>query len=175
MFRQLGLDNTQELFQQLYAKDWVVYAKPPCGGKKGLVQYLARYTHHIAISHHRIIQLDQQQVTFRYKDYRHANLNKVMTLSANEFVRRLSLHFLPKGFCRIRHYGILAAAWKQRVFPEATQKQPTNWQDFWESKGLMVNRCPQCKTGTLVYLYPLDPVRGPPGTDSLATINTSKS
>lgn len=174
LFQQLGLDHTQELFRQLRAKNWVVYAKPPCGGKKGLVQYLARYTHNIAISHHRIVQYDQQQVIFRYKDYRHANLNKVMTLSATEFVRRLSLHFLPKGFCRIRHYGILAAAWKQRVFPQAYQQQPTNWRDFWENKGLMVNRCPQCKTGTLIYLHNLDPVRGPPKSINANAINNSK-
>ncbi|MCB0634798.1 MAG: transposase [Lewinella sp.] len=107
--------------------------------------------------------------SLRYKDYRDANLNKVMTLSATEFVRRLSLHLLPKGFCRIRHYGILAAAWKPRVFPQAGQQKATNWQGFWESKGLMVNRCPQCNNGTLVLLSTLDPDRGPPGTVSLVT------
>ncbi len=85
-----------------------------------------------------------------------------MRLSAEEFVRRLSLHFLPKGFCRIRHYGILSSAWKKRIFPNAAKKEKIKWEDFWKTKGLNVNQCPLCKKGTLVYLCEIQPVRGPP-------------
>ena len=95
---EMGLDNTGKLFQQLVSKKWVVYAKSPFGGKEGLVKYLARYTHNIAISHHRILDHSNRKITFRYKDYRHANKTKSMTLSTQEFVRRLAMHILPKGF-----------------------------------------------------------------------------
>ena len=161
-FQAQGLDNTELLTHQINAKDWVVYAKPPFGGNDGLIRYLARYTHNIAISNHRIIAFDQHKVTFRYKDYRHASQNKVMTLSAAEFVRRLSLHFLPKGFCRIRHYGILSSAWNQRVFAHLTKNEKISWQEFWKNKGLDVYQCPKCKKGCLIYIGKIDPIRGPP-------------
>jgi len=161
-FDHQGLDNTDPLTAQIKAKEWVVYAKPPFGAKQGLIRYLARYTHNIAISNHRIIDFDDQQVSFRYKDYRHASQNKVMSLASSEFVRRLALHFLPKGFCRIRHYGILSSAWKNRVFPHTAKIKALNWEDFWKTKGLNVYECPRCKKGTLIYCGPLAPVRGPP-------------
>jgi len=161
-FDQQGLDDTEVFCKNIKDKNWVVYAKPPFGGNQGLVRYLARYTHNIAISNHRIIAYDDQKVSFRYKDYRHASQNKVMTLSAQEFVRRLSMHFLPKGFCRIRHYGFLSSAWKNRVFPNAPKIKDINWQEFWKSKGLDVNKCPSCSKGILIYLGTIAPVRGPP-------------
>ncbi len=161
-FELHGLDNTEQLIKQLNTKKWIVYAKQPFGQKEGLIRYLARYTHNIAISNHRIIDFDEHKVTFRYKDYRHASQNKVMTLSSSEFVRRLSLHFLPKGFCRIRHYGILSSAWNQRVFAHLPQKQKISWEDFWNNKGLDVKQCPHCKKGQLTYICKIDPVRGPP-------------
>lgn len=160
-----GLDNTLDLCQQLWAKKWIVYAKPSFGGNDGLIRYLARYTHNIAISHHRIIEFDDQTVTFKYKDYRHSNQKKVMQLSTSEFIRRLSLHFLPKAFCRIRHFGILSSAWKNRIFPHTTKKEKPNWKDFWAKKGLNVNQCPLCKKGTLRYLTKITPLRGPPKYD----------
>ena len=161
-FEQQGLDDTENLCQNILAKKWVVYAKPPFGGNEGLIGYLARYTHNVAISNHRIIAFDDQKVSFHYKDYRHGNQTKVMTLSAPEFVRRLSLHFLPKGFCRIRHYGFLSSAWKNRLFPDTPKIKDINWMDFWKSKGLDVNKCTTCKKGTLVYQATIAPVRGPP-------------
>jgi len=89
---------------------WYVYAKPPFGGPKAVLAYLARYTHRVAIANSRLIARDQQGVTFRYKDYRADGRarQKVMTLGADEFIRRFLLHVLPKGFHRIRHYGLLA-------------------------------------------------------------------
>ena len=89
---------------------WYVYAKPPFGGPKAVLAYLARYTHRVAIANSRLIARDQQGVTFRYKDYRVDGRarQKVMTLATSEFIRRFLIHVLPKGFHRIRHYGLLA-------------------------------------------------------------------
>jgi hypothetical protein len=93
-------------------KRWVVYAKPPFSGPQAVLAYLARYTHRVAISNHRLIALHKNGITFRYKDYRRdaADRQRTMTLSADEFIRRFRLHVLPKGFHRIRHYGLLASA-----------------------------------------------------------------
>ena len=92
----------------LYQKDWVVYAKPPFGGPAQVLKYLARYTHRVAISNQRLLSLENGQVTFRYKDYAEANRAKRLTLTADEFLRRLVFHVLPRGFVKIRHYGLLA-------------------------------------------------------------------
>jgi len=91
--------------------DWVVYAKPPFGGPEAVLAYLARYTHRVAISNKRLIALDEAGVTFRCKDYRRSGeaRHRTMTLAADEFIRRFLLHVLPKGFHRIRHYGLLAS------------------------------------------------------------------
>jgi len=91
-------------------KRWVVYAKPPFGGPEAVLAYLSRYTHRVAISNSRLIAFDGAEVTFRYKDYRRSEPDRqqVMTLAADEFIRRFLLHVLPKGFHRIRHYGLLA-------------------------------------------------------------------
>jgi len=97
----------------LYAKDWVVYAKPPFGGPEQVLKYLARYTHRVAISNHRLLQLDNGQVTFRYKDYAGDHRQRMLTLSAEEFLRRFVQHVLPKGFVKIRHYGLLANRQRQ--------------------------------------------------------------
>jgi len=96
----------------LRKKNWVVYAKPPFGGPEAVLAYLSRYTHRVAISNRRLISLDESGVAFRYKDYRRegAERYRTMTLTTDEFIRRFLLHVLPKGFHRIRHYGLLASA-----------------------------------------------------------------
>ena len=93
-------------------KRWVVYAKPPFAGPEAVLAYLARYTHRVAISNSRLLRFNEAGVTFRYKDYRKtgAGRQQVMTLAADEFIRRFLLHALPRGFHRIRHYGLLASA-----------------------------------------------------------------
>jgi len=120
LFRQKKLGfhgNLQDLSQplrfhaflrQLFRQDWVVYAKPPFGGPEYVLQYLARYTHRVAISNHRLVSLEAGQVTFRWKDYAHGNKKRKMALTADEFLRRFLLHVLPRGFVRIRHFGFLA-------------------------------------------------------------------
>jgi hypothetical protein len=92
----------------LYAKEWVVYAKPPFGGPERVLKYLARYTHRVAISNHRLVSLADGRVTFRYKDYADDHRPKTMSLSGVEFLRRFVQHVLPKGFVKVRHYGLLA-------------------------------------------------------------------
>ena len=86
----------------------MVYAKPPFGGPEQVLRYLARYTHRVAISNRRILSIDGDEVTFRWKDYAHGNKNKAMTVKATEFLRRFVMHVLPKGFVRIRFFGFLA-------------------------------------------------------------------
>jgi Putative transposase len=96
----------------LKKKDWFVYAKAPFAGPEAVLAYLARYTHRVAIANSRLVALDERGVTFRYKDYRRNGQARyrTITLSADEFIRRFLLHVLPKGFHRIRHYGLLASA-----------------------------------------------------------------
>jgi len=98
----------QRLLDQLSRKKWVVYAKAPFGGPEHVLQYLARYTHRVAISNPRLASFDGNQVTFRWKDYAHRNKKRKMTASADEFLRRFLLHVLPGGFVRIRYFGFLA-------------------------------------------------------------------
>ena len=94
------------------SKRWVVYAKPPFAGPQAVLAYLSRYTHRVAISNRRLIAFDEAGVTFRYKDYRRDGVERqrAMTLAADEFIRRFLLHVLPRGFHRIRHYGLLAGS-----------------------------------------------------------------
>jgi len=94
--------------RELRRLDWVVYAKAPCGGPKQVLAYLGRYTHRVAIANSRLLSLSDDKVRFTWKDYRANGKTKVMTLDADEFIRRFLLHTLPDGFHRIRHYGYLA-------------------------------------------------------------------
>jgi hypothetical protein len=94
--------------RQFYRQDWVVYAKPAFGGPQQVLRYLGRYTHRVAISNHRLLSFDGEQVRFRWRDYANGNKQRQMTVSADEFIRRLLLHVLPPGFVRIRHFGFLA-------------------------------------------------------------------
>jgi hypothetical protein len=88
--------------------DWVVYAKPPFGGPEQVLKYLARYTHRIAISNRRLVSVDDQSVTFKWKDYARGNRPRTMTLDGKEFLRRFLMHAVPRGFMRLRHFGLLA-------------------------------------------------------------------
>jgi len=94
--------------KELHRVEWVVYAKPPFGGPEQVLAYLGRYTHRVAIANARLVGITDEHVAFRWRDYRHHSRAKVMTLAADEFIRRFLLHTLPDGFHRIRHYGFLA-------------------------------------------------------------------
>jgi hypothetical protein len=110
-----------ELLTQLRRDKWVVYAKPPFGGPEQVLRYLGRYTHRMAISNHRITSFDGEYVHFRWKDYVHGGKQRVMPLNAVEFLRRFFLHVLPKGFVRIRRYGLLSNRFRAVCLPLARQ------------------------------------------------------
>jgi hypothetical protein len=101
----------------LFRQDWVVYAKAPFGGPEHVLQYLARYTHRVAISNHRLLSMDDNHVTFRWKDYAHHSKCRTMTLAFEEFLRRFLQHVLPKGFPRIRYFGWMASRRRRDLLP----------------------------------------------------------
>jgi hypothetical protein len=105
----------------LFRQDWVVYAKRPFGGPEHVLQYLARYTHRVAISNHRLISVADGKVTFRWKDYAHGSKQRKMTVTAEEFLRRFMLHVMPRGFVRIRFSGFLANRRRQQLLPLCQQ------------------------------------------------------
>jgi hypothetical protein len=98
----------QSFIDKLYKKEWVVYCKPPFGSAEHVLEYLGRYTHRVAISNHRIVNLENGYITFKWRDYKDHNKEKFMTLTVDEFIRRFLMHVLPRKFVKIRHYGILS-------------------------------------------------------------------
>jgi Putative transposase/Transposase zinc-binding domain len=134
----------------LYAKEWVVYAKRPFGGPTQVLKYLARYTHRVAISNRRLVHLHDGRVTFRYKDYAGDHRTKLMTLDASEFLRRFVQHVLPKGFVKVRHYGLLAnrrraqrlAVCRRLLFVATAVPSPVG--DAGHVKPAEPPRCPHC-------------------------------
>jgi hypothetical protein len=107
--------------RSLYRQPWVVYAKPPFGSPAHVLHYLARYTHRVAISNHRLVDLTEDHVSFRWKDYRHGSQVRTLTLDVDEFLRRFLLHVLPKRFVRIRYFGFLASRCRTRGLPQCRQ------------------------------------------------------
>lgn len=150
--------ETIGFYERLFDKDWVVYCKQPFYGPKQVVEYLGRYTHKIAISNHRLKNLDGG-VAFSMKDYRHGGKKTTLALSDKEFIRRFALHILPKGFVRIRHYGILSSSRKKEVIP-VLQAQLGNVQTP-QRQETKHRRCPSCRKGNLITLMTFDS-RGPP-------------
>lgn len=155
----------KELFNDCFKKNWVVYAKKPFSGVNSVVEYLGRYTHKIAISNHRITDFDKKKktVTFNYKDYKENGKRKQLTLNAIEFIRRFSLHILPKGFVRIRHYGILSSTSKQAAIKLIRKQLPLKKAKPIITKAIIYNPlvCPCCKKETMIKLLNFD-YRGPP-------------
>jgi hypothetical protein len=142
--------------------EWVVYAKPPFGGPQQVLEYLGRYTHRVAISNQRLVAADDHTVTFRWKDYRHPQRPKTMTVDAHEFIRRFLLHVLPPGFQRIRHYGLMSNSHRHHALAECrrllslpiTELLPNFRRDFrdlyLQLTAVDLRRCPVCKIGTLI-------------------------
>lgn len=146
------------LLDDLMKKEWVVYAKEPFAGPETLLNYLGRYTHKIAISNHRILSCDENSVSFKWRDYADENKEKVMRLEPEEFIRRFLLHVLPKGFMRIRAFGFLANACKEKKItciqkqlayqPKKVIKQSVS-DRMLTLTGKDITRCPSCHSGTL--------------------------
>lgn len=141
-----------------YKMNWVVYAKKPFGGPKQVLKYLARYTHRVAISNQRLLSVEGGRVRFRYKDYARKNKPRIMELDAGEFLRRFLLHVLPRGFMRIRHYGLFANACKQQNLKRTRVLLSDFGGDLASSSGNNnhvdvgehVHRCPACGSTALV-------------------------
>lgn len=155
----------QQLLNALFRKSWVVFAKPPFGDAAQVVEYLGRYTHKVAISNHRLISHDGSKVRFRYKDYRKHGHQGEMELDAMEFIRRFTLHILPRNFVRIRHYGILSSTSKAKCLPQICASlgaQPPEKPHHAEAQTTKAPAtCPCCHTPTMVTIEVFGK-RGPP-------------
>jgi len=177
VYRGKFIDGLQKLHPQekpfirnLKKTNWVVFAKEPFGGPDQVVEYLGRYTHKTAISNHRLMSIDDQGVRFKYKDYRD-NKQKQMTLSGTEFLRRFCQHILPRGFVRIRHYGLLAAKNRSQLMhlqvsqgmKVTNTREKKDWKQICrEHLDFDPDLCPHCKKGKMVTIERFDPARGPP-------------
>ncbi len=159
---------------ELRSQDWVVYSKPPFAGPEQVLAYLGRYTHRIAISHERLLDLEDDTVRFRYRDYARGNRVKVMRLGAEEFIRRFLLHVLPPGFMRIRHYGLLANRCRAERLdgcraalgqPAPQPREPESAQEtMLRLTGIDIQRCPYCAEGRLTRVVLGAPLRATPPT-----------
>jgi hypothetical protein len=148
----------------LKERDWVVYAKAPFAGPEQVLDYVGRYTHRVAISNNRLLDIENDQVRFKWKDYRGGDQVKTMTLSADEFIRRFLLHVLPNGFRRIRYYGFLGNRHREenslcaaicsacrRSKKTAESVTETDYLDRYEDlTGRSLRQCPQCRQGNMV-------------------------
>jgi Putative transposase/Transposase zinc-binding domain len=152
------------LCEELKEPEWVVYAKPPFAGPQQVLDYVGRYTHRVAISNNRLLGIENDQVSFQWKDYRTGDQIKTMTLSAEEFIRRFLLHVLPSGFQRIRYYGFLGNRYRQaklaqcrRLLGMRNSDEPhiapheEDYRDQYEDlTGISLRQCPQCKDGRML-------------------------
>ena len=159
---KLPAEMHRQFVNELYKNDWVVFAKRPFGGPQSVIEYLGRYTHKIAISNHRIKNIEPGSVTFSYKDYRTAAAKKEMTLDALEFIRRFAMHILPKGFVRIRHYGIVSSTSKAACAVIIKEQLPQVKQATKPKKEIYDPlQCPCCKKQTMQTILRFNR-RGPP-------------
>jgi len=144
--------------------EWVVYAKPPFSGPDDVLRYAARYTHRVAIGNDRVLDIEDEKVQFRWKDYRDESRKKTMTLTAEEFIRRFLLHVLPEGFQRIRHYGFLANRYRKQKLarcrellnmppPEQHCHVKKDYRERYEElTGKSLKTCPVCQKGQMVII-----------------------
>jgi len=149
------------LLKQLRKSNWVVYSKKPFAGPEQVLDYLGRYTHKVAISNHRILNIDDKTVTFKYRDRKDENKEKICVVSGNEFIRRFLQHIVPHGFMRIRHYGFLANRCKKENIKKCRvllgQSQVSSVKNMEETTvqlikrltGIDLTKCPHCKKGTM--------------------------
>ena len=163
----------QALLDRLYGKTWVVYSKPPFGSPQQVLAYLARYTHRVALSNHRLVRLDGDRVTFTYKDYTQGGRVREMTLPVTEFIRRFLLHVLPESFVRIRYYGLLANRYREHNLKRcrellagqapaellAVAPPSESWQErLTRLTGKDPTLCPRCGQGRLRRIEDLAPM-----------------
>jgi hypothetical protein len=161
------LPQYQSLLNELWEKPWVVYCEPPLGNAQQIVKYLGQYTHRVAITNHRIQNIDCSGITFLYKDYKDKGKKKLTHLSGVEFLRRFCLHILPYRFVKIRHYGILSSRQKElrKKLPKAKTKQTkvneSSRERIVRLTGFDRFQCPFCKAGVMHTVELLPRIRSP--------------
>ena len=164
LLRKSELKIPQSIYDKVLSKKWVVYAKQPFFKPEFVIEYLGRYTHKIAISNHRIKNINKvsKTVTFSVKNYKKAGQKHDITLKTSDFIKRFALHILPKGFTRIRHFGILSSSWKKVKLPELQKllNERKTLENITENP-THHRRCPTCKKGKLITVLLFDG-RGPP-------------
>ena len=165
--------NFAQYLRPLCQTEWVVYAKRPFAGAEQVLDYLARYTHRVAISNNRLLNIKDGKVTFRWKDYRHHDQPKKMTLDADDFIRRFLLHVLPDGFMRIRHYGFLGNRHRRIKIARCREllgvaavisltSVVSDYRDrYQELTGKSLYDCPACGRGHMVRVAVLAPITVP--------------
>jgi predicted Zn-ribbon and HTH transcriptional regulator len=167
----------ETLLTSLYSKEWIVYCKPPFKNAACVIEYLGRYTHRVAISNKRIVNLAKDTVTFKWRDYKDDNKYKVMTLSADEFIRRFLIHILPSGFMKIRHYGLLGNRNKTTKLkickqltctPLLTQEKVSTLRLIQKLTGIDLSKCPNCGSEKLRRFLSLG--KSPPITNQTACV-----
>jgi hypothetical protein len=152
--------NFTAFLGSLVQQDWVVYAKPPFGGPEHVLHYLARYTHRVAISNHRLLTVTDNQVAFRWKDYAHSSKQRIMRLSCEEFLRRFLQHVLPRGFPRIRYFGWMANRTRGEMLPLCRRllHQPSPATDAALPSRPATWPCPRCQ-GPMYLIERLTPAQ----------------
>lgn len=161
----------KKLKKRLWSKNWVVYSKQPFGGPEQVLEYLGRYTHRVAISNNRILNIENNNIRFSYRDRKNENTQKSMDLKPHEFIRRFLLHALPKKFMRIRHFGFLANRCKKHDIAKCRgvlgQAAPDNMPDksvrklMQELTGIDITKCPACTKGNLRKSFKIERLTGP--------------
>lgn len=150
----------------LYKKEWIVYSKAPFSSAEYVLQYLGRYTHRVAISNSRIIKVDNENVVFKWRDYRDKSKEKIMSLKPEEFIRKFSMHILPDRFVKIRHYGVLGNRNKNLKFKRCIEifrikpKELENLSSaelFFKLTGIKIGKCRKCEKGNLIKLGKIMP------------------
>lgn len=153
------VEELDKFISSLYSKDWVVYCKPPFKDASSVIEYLGRYTHRVAISNSRILNIDDGKVTFKWRDYKDKNKMKTMILEAEEFIRRFILHILPPRFMKIRHFGLLGNRNKTKKLTLCksltntkvlTKENISPLEILKKVSGKDFNLCPVCHKGHLI-------------------------
>jgi hypothetical protein len=144
---------------------WVVYCEPSLGKPEHVVGYLGQYIHRVAITNHRIVDIGDHEVLFSLKDYSDHGRQKTTTLTGEEFLRRFCLHILPRGFVKIRHYGIYSSRFRSTILKDngkmIIKPVETDIERINRLIGIDICRCPRCKKGLLVYVNVVPRSRSP--------------
>lgn len=159
------LSEYQSIIGKAWTKQWVVFSKPAFGNAEHVIKYLGQYTHRVAISNHRIQNIDDEGVSFFYKDYKDKSKRKLTKLTGTEFLRRFCMHILPKGFVKIRYYGILSGKYKKKTVLLRKKSKKPELESVQERlkrlTGFDVYSCPVCKKGYMYELEIIPKIRSP--------------